>query len=261
MIHRGEVRFSPHKAKLIHHDHFTALAAHSDKDISSNSVHIEILLDLDSYNFSDDSELSLMVKCGSDDMVHVDLGTVSRWRQPSQTFDFSGISKAIKVRLSVTPKGSTAFEGYSEWRTCFPGKSEALIKATYEDLGQIIWLFRIDESDWPTIVLNQNADKLLAMHAQNNDLLIGQIFPQCLYSGYLYIANNKFRNTGPEHEGLWENAWWRHALEVLPNKTESIKSEENEAEIDAWAKELAIEFSKSRKFFDKFIASILKAGD
>lgn len=261
MLHRGEFRFSPNNAQLIHHDHFSALAIHADDNISSNTLNIEILMDLESYNFPDDSELSLMVKCGSDDMVHIDLGSVLNWRQPAEVFDFSGVSKAVKVRLSITPKGSTFYEGYSDWRTCFPGKSEALIKPSYEDLGQIIWLFRLDESDWPTIVLNRNADKTLAMQAQNNDLFIGQIFPQCIYSGFLYIANNKFRNTNPEHEGLWEHSWWRHALEVLPEKTELIKSEENESEVDAWAKELAIEFSKSRKFFDKFLNSLMKIGE
>ena len=41
----------------------------------------------------------------------------------------------------------------------------------------------------------------------------------------------------------------------------SISSEENEAEVDRWAKELAVQFSKSRKFHDKFLKSLNKAGN
>ena len=261
MRHRGELRYSPFKAQIIHHDHFTALSSQANDDISSNILNIQIELDLDLYNFPDDSELSLMVKCGTEEMVHVDLGTVVHWQQPSEVFDFGGATSSVKVRLSVTPKGVTHYQGYTDWRTCFPGKLESLIRPAYEDLGQIIWLFRINESDWPTIVLNSKASQRLAMMAAHDDIFIGQIFPQCIYSGFLHIAKNNFQNINQENEGLWENAWWRFALECLPDETESISSEENEAEVDRWAKELAVQFSKSRKFHDKFLKSLNKAGN
>ena len=260
MAHRGEIRYSPNNAQLIHHDSFTALSSHSSSDISSNILDIQLDLDLETYNFPDDAELSLMVKCGAEDMVHIDLGTVINWTQPQDSFDFSGISSAIKVRLSVTPKGGTYYIGYSEWRTCFPGRLESLIRPAFEDLGQIIWLFRIHESDWPTLVLNIKADKDLAIQASRDEIFIGQIFPQCIYSGFMHIAENEFRNTNEGNEGLWEFAWWNAAMELLPAKTELIKNEDKKNEKDIWAKELSMEFAKPRKYFDKFM-KLLKKGD
>ena len=244
---------SPYDAQVIHQEHFSAYSINKGANEIDNihSVHISEL-EIDSYNFPLDSELELKIKCGKNDLKYVDLGTVGSWSQPINEFDFTGVNKSIQVKLCVNPPGKSEDIGYSAWSTCFDGDTKTLLKVHYEDLGQIAWIFRIDSDGFPAIILNEKKSELLGNLIKHNKNWQGQILPQCLYSGYIHIARNKFDNTLPENAGSWEHAWWQKALELLPIETNDIK-DKDEMDFHIWAKELSIKHCSQYKYLDKFI--------
>ena len=70
--------------------HFSAYSIYEGSTEIDN-IHSVIIsnLELDSYNFPEDAELQLNIKCGKNDMKYVDLGTVASWSQLNEIFDFT----------------------------------------------------------------------------------------------------------------------------------------------------------------------------
>ncbi len=253
MAIKHQFTMSPYDAQIIHHDHFSAYSIFKGQDEKDNIHSIVISdLELDSYNFPEDAELQLNIKCGKNDMKYVDLGTVGSWSQPAEIYDFSGINKSIEVKLCVNPAGKSEYIGYSSWRTCWESDQKALIKTHYEDLGQITWIFKIETDNFPSIILNEKKSELLGSLIKQNKNWQGQILPQCIYNGYMHIAKNGFANTIPECDGAWEYAWWQKAEELLPDDTKDI-TDMDEADFHIWAKNLALKFCSQHKYLDNFI--------
>ena len=253
MAKKHQFHMSPYDSQIIHQDHFSAYSI-NEGNTEKDNIHSVVISDLklDSYNFPRDAELQLNIKCGKNDMRYVDLGTVDNWSQPNEIFDFTGINKSIEVKLCVNPAGKSEYIGYSSWRTCWEGDSKALLKVHYEDLGQITWIFKIESDSFPSIILNEKKSELLGNLIKQNRIWQGQIVPQCLYSGYMHIAKNRFENTLPENDGSWEYDWWQKAEQLSPDETKDIK-DKDEADFHIWAKNLSIKHCSQYKYLDKFI--------
>lgn len=251
MAIRKTAQYSPFNAQVIEVDHFSAIAATDDPN--ELEYKIEVVLDLDSYSFPDDAELDLEVLSG-ENLFTADLGTVSFFHNPKETFIFDAKPNSIRMRLRVTPKDATHLIGYSKLRACYEGDLTSLMLVRPKPLGQATWIFEYETADTPILYLNEEKFKELQNFAVNDLSWQGQVLPQCIYSGYMHIATNNFEGTTPDDQGCWQFSWWTKAEELCPGSTSSIREDKTLEDYKNWAEELAKKFSLSAKYLNKFLA-------
>lgn len=250
MAIRKIFQYSPFNAKIIEPDDFLGGAAQIEEE-NSFEYSIQLTINIDKYNFPSDAKLDLEVVAG--DFAEVrDLGTVENWSQPAKTFIFDAEPKSIRMRIRVTPSGAKHFVGYSKMRACYEGDQEALFMPRPRDLGEVTWMFEYQTDDLPILYLNDKNYGELLQFARSDLVWQGQVFPQCIYNGYVEIASKNFEYTSPDDKGQWQYNWWIKAEELCPNLTKDIKDKDEEDHKE-WALELSMQFSKQHKYFTKFI--------
>ena len=251
MAIRKTVQYSPFNASLIDIDHFQAIAATQDPNELEYTIQVD--MDLDSYSFPVDAELDLEVIAG-DNLFTAKLGLVSSYHQPKDKFVFDVKPASIRMRLRVTPNGKTHLIGYTKLRACYEGELTSLMLVSPKPMGQVTWLFECETDDIPKLYLNEDNWKELQQSCVSDVVWQGQILPQCIYAGFLQIANNNFEGTNAEDKGSWQYSWWLKAEELCPQSTGSIKDKSSLEDKKNWAEELSKKFSSSHKYFNKFIS-------
>jgi hypothetical protein len=252
---RQRLQYTPHDVKHISHQHFEVIRLN---DSLNGNFKLEISnIELDSYDFPLDAELSVIIKQGSENLRTQEIGTVRKPFKESFEVNFENKNGQITCRINVTPKEETAFIGVSDWRHPTHANNQGMLEFRDEDLGDMVWNFEIpvDNSAKPALILNNRIPDIKDLAIQSNVLLEASIIPTCLKLGMEHILLSGDGFEGINEEGAWQNLWWQFAANHMDDPHAILDSEDREEKL-AWCLELVKKFSDQRQYHQLILESL-----
>ena len=248
------IKFSPYEAKIINNQHFdiTQISKNSERPDDFFNLAIEEI-NLDSYHFDDDCELSVQVKKGRSDIQGESIGTIANTMEPEKLFNFSETRGLISCRLTVTQKGKFHYCGYSEWRHPNSSVYKSILPVQIEKIGEVLWLLELPNdagTEFPKFIMNEG----LAEKVNKNTALQGTFIPSAIYSVLMRMYEQEFE--GIEEQSSWHYKWFDFATN-FNQETETIDSQTSQADAESWAREVTSRFSKDKKYKQLFIKNFM----
>ena len=253
---RQKLEYSPFDAKLISHKHFEVERLKSLKD---DIVRLQIInLELEEYNFPPESEISVMVKLGSENLRTIDLGTVGKTSLKAFDVEFEKLTGQLTCRLNITNPGETPFIGISNWRHPIHANNEGILVTRDEDLGDMMWHFELPSNDFakPTLVYNRSIPGLID-HIFEDVMLFASIIPTCIKLGIEHIVFSAFDSI--EIDGSWQNLWWQFAADRMEDAHEILETDDIDDK-HAWCLEFVKRVCEEQQYKD-LVLDYLKIED
>lgn len=253
---RQRLQYTPNNVKHISHKHFEVVRLNDSID---GSFKLEISnIELDSYDFPLDAELSIIIKQGSENLRTHEIGTVRNTKKDSFEVDFENKNGQITCRLNVTPKEETIFIGISDWRHPTHASNEGMLEIRDEDLGDMVWNFEIPTDNFakPALIFNNRIPGIRDLAILQGDILLhASIIPTCLKLGMEHILTYGEGFEGISEDGTWQNLWWQFAADRMSD-VHSILESENKEEKLAWCLKLIQKFSDHQQYHQLILESL-----
>ena len=249
------IKFSPYQAVIIDHQHFDVTQLSKISNFPDDSFSLEVdHIDLESYHFDDECELSIQVKRGRSDVQDEPIGTLANQEAPKKLFDFSESRGLISVRLTVTPKNKAFYCGYSEWRHPNSSVYKSILPVSLEDIGDALWILELPEDDgheFPKLLMNSTIDGL-PEKLKGDFALQSTILPTSIYNILMCMFDQNF--SGITDGGSWHYKWHEFASQF---NEETIDADASQNQAEDWARKATINFSKNQKYKQLFIKNFM----